>query len=289
MTPLKPIPAFPAANYKASTCVSCWQTCVHKGLREKNTLIRCIVEEKDGQCGEGNGSALWFDGYFWRKLAKRWVLLVVQMCSVCRLPPPPQPHPPTHTPLPQTKGESQGYKMKCRWWKENNFLFSVIHLFLLRIPGEKTLRGNVAEGGVRSRLLSPQTQGSRRGGRKSRGARRGKERETVTVLGREEEVWSLWGEMMLMIGLLLLAGCGRAGESEFYICDVAKRVRKKGGGKVCKAAAIDKYLMWWPCAHESIFLWRDVKCNIFFNARSKKLEPYAWIRLAIYFFPCHNF
>lgn len=78
--------------------------------------------------------------------------------------------------------------MKCRWWKENNFLFSVIHLFLLRIPGEKTLRGNVAEGGVRSRLLSPQTQGSRRGGRKSRGARRGKERETVTVLGREEEV-----------------------------------------------------------------------------------------------------
>ena len=33
---------------------------------------------------------------------------------------------------------------------------------------------------------------------------------------------------MLMIGLLLLAGCGRAGESEFCICDVAKRARKRG-------------------------------------------------------------
>lgn len=56
---------------KARTCVNCWQTCVHKGLRETNTLSRCFVEgkkkKKDGQRGERNGSALWFDGCFWRK------------------------------------------------------------------------------------------------------------------------------------------------------------------------------------------------------------------------------
>lgn len=49
--------------------------CVHIGSREKNTLIRCIVKEKDGQRGEENSPALWFDGYFWRKLVKRWVLV----------------------------------------------------------------------------------------------------------------------------------------------------------------------------------------------------------------------
>lgn len=36
--------------------------------------------------------------------------------------------------------------------------------------------------------------------------------------------------MILFISLLLLTGCGRAGESEFYICDVAKRVRKRAEG-----------------------------------------------------------
>lgn len=77
----------------------------------------------------------------------------------------------------------------------------------------------------------------------------GKNCNSVAIIA--EEVLRLRGKMILLINLLLLTGCGCAGESEFYTCDVAKGERKRA--KVGKATAIRKYLMWSPCAHESIF------------------------------------
>lgn len=82
---LKPSQAFPAADYKGSTCVSCWQTSVHKGPREGGTLwFKASWRKKMGSIyGEGIGSALWFEGCFWRKLAEkgeRCLPVVQNMC-----------------------------------------------------------------------------------------------------------------------------------------------------------------------------------------------------------------
>lgn len=84
---LKPSQAFPAADYKDSTCVSCWQTSVHKGLREGGThWFKASLRKKMGSIyGEGIGPALWFEGCFWRKLVEKGecCLPVVQNMCVC--------------------------------------------------------------------------------------------------------------------------------------------------------------------------------------------------------------
>lgn len=137
-------------------------------------------------------------------------------------------------------------------------LFSIIHLLLLWIPRRwETLPAIVAKG--RTVRCCKKFVGIWRNRRHRKGSgapSRGKSRELLEWQKREislraEVIWRLRGEMMVLISLLLLTGCCPAGESEFYIWDVAKRER--GKAKVTKPTAIRKDLMWSHCTHESIF------------------------------------
>lgn len=92
---------FLTANYKAWTYVSCWQSCVHRGQKDFDS-VHCRQKRWAAQGGK-TGPALWFDGCFWCKLVRRWVhLCVFVQTSVF---PYPTPH------LPHTKDSGQGSNM----------------------------------------------------------------------------------------------------------------------------------------------------------------------------------
>lgn len=87
-----------------------------------------------------------------------------------------------------------------------------------------------------------------------------------------ERVLKLRDKMMLLMSLLLLTGWSCAGESEFYICDVAKRARK--WAKVGQPTATNKDLMWSQCAMKA-FLY-DMMSNAIYSSmhtvKNKKKE-----------------